>query len=149
MLIRKANMEDVKELNWLLTLLIRDERKYDSNINPNFIVNNMYENYVNDNTKCILVADESDAVVGYLYGIIKKSDETEVNNVAILDALYIDSEYRKKGIGSALIEAFKKWCSNNNIKSIEVSVCSNNTSAKKLYEKQGFETTKETKELKL
>lgn len=149
MILRKAEMKDVKELNWLLTLLIRDEKKYDSSINEKFEVQNMYENYIDDSNKCLLVAEENERIIGYLYGIINKTEEVKNDNVAYLDALYIDPEYRKKGIGNALIDAFKKWCINNNIKSIEVKLWTNNTEAKKLYEKVGFETIKEIKEMKL
>ena len=149
MIIRKAENKDVKELNWLLTLLIRDEKKYDSSINEEFEVKNMYENYVDDLTKCLLVAEENNIIIGYLYGKIVKHDETTNENEALLDALYIDPDYRKKGIGKALIDAFKKWCINNSIKRISVNVWSSNSSAQKLYEKSGFETVKETKEIKL
>ena len=149
MIIRKAEEKDVKELNWLLTSLIRDERKYDSSINENFEVKNMYENYINDLTKCLLVAEDNNIIVGYIYGKIIENDESSNNNTALLDALYIDPDYRKKGIGNALIDAFKKWSINNSIEKLLVNVWSSNTSAQKLYEKNGFETVKETKELKL
>ena len=144
MIIRKAKMEDTKELNLMLTLLIRDEKKYDDSIDETFVVTNMYENYIEDSQKCILVAEEDNKVVGYLYGILKTEDEVTKNKKAILDALYVDTEYRKSGIASSLIKSFKKWCSNNGVKSIEVSVCSKNTTAKKLYDKHKFETFRET-----
>ena len=149
MIIRKAEAKDAKELNWLLTLLIRDEKKYDKTINEDFEVKNMYENYIDDLKKCILVAEYNSIIVGYLYGKIIETDETINSKNALLDALYIDSEYRKKGIGNSLIQAFKKWCSNNDIENISVNVWSNNTSAQKLYEKNGFKTVKETKMIKL
>lgn len=54
--IRKANYNDVKILNEFLTLLIRDERQYDLGIDENFVVTNMYENYIEDPNKLIIVA---------------------------------------------------------------------------------------------
>ena len=149
MIIRKAETKDVKELNWLLTLLIRDEKKYDSSINEDFEVKNMYENYVNDLDKCLLVAEDNNIIVGYLYGKIIESDDTSNSNAALLDALYIDHDYRKKGIGNNLIDAFKKWSNNKGVEKILVNVWTNNTIAQKLYEKNGFSTVKEIKELKL
>ena len=68
MIVRKANMNDVKKLNWFLTLLIRDEKKYDDSINTDFVVTNMYENYIEDNNRITLVAEENDNIVGYLHG---------------------------------------------------------------------------------
>ena len=76
MIIRKANYDDVKILNKFLTLLIRDERQYDQGIDENFIVTNMYENYIEDSNKLLIVAEENKQVVGYLYGIIKPTDDT-------------------------------------------------------------------------
>ena len=107
MIIRKASLEDVKTLNWLLTLLIRDEKKYDNNINENFTVTNMYENYIYDENKIILVAIEEGKIAGYIYGYIIEPDAILNNKIAKLDALYILEEYRNKGIASNLINEFK------------------------------------------
>ena len=144
MIIRKADYDDVKILNNFLTLLIRDERQYDLGIDENFIVTNMYENYIEDSNKLLIVAEENDEIVGYLYGIIKPIDDTYKYIVAKLDALYIDNNYRNKGIATSLINHFKKWAVSKNANKIEVNVWSNNIKAKRLYEKNNFKTTSET-----
>ena len=144
MIIRKAIYDDVKKLNELLTLLIQDEKQYDEGINDNFVVTNMYENYIEDKTKLILVAEEDNKIVGYLYGKLEESDETYKYKVAILDALYVINEYRKKGIASALINEFKNWTKLNNVDLLKVNVCSKNIKAKKLYEKHNFIMHSET-----
>ncbi len=144
MIVRKANYDDVKILNTFLTLLIRDERQYDLGIDENFIVTNMYENYIEDSNKLIIVAEENNKIVGYLYGIIKPNDDTYKYIIAKLDALYIDNNYRNKGIATSLIEYFKKWAISKNAHKIEVNVWSNNIKAKHLYEKNSFKKTSET-----
>ena len=144
MIIRKAEYKDVETLNNFLTFLIRDERQYDLGIDENFVVTNMYENYIEDPSKLIIVAEENKKIIGYLYGIIKPNDETYKYIIAKLDALYIDSNFRNKGIATSLIEYFKKWTKTQNVNKIEVNVWSNNTKAKSLYEKNGFQTTSET-----
>ncbi len=144
MIIRKADYDDVKILNKFLTLLIRDEKQYDSGIDENFIVTNMYENYIEDSNKLLIVAEENDQIVGYLYGIIKPTDDTYKYIIAKLDALYIDNNYRNKGIATSLIEHFKEWAISKNAHKIEVNVWSNNVTAKHLYEKNNFKTTSET-----
>lgn len=149
MIIRKAGYDDVKILNKFLTLLIRDERQYDLGINENFIVTNMYENYIEDSNKLIIVAEENNEIVGYLYGIIKPNDDTYKYIIAKLDALYIDNNYRNKGIATSLIEHFKKWSVSKNAHKIEVNVWSNNIKAKRLYEKIKFKTTSETLTIEL
>ena len=144
MTIRKANYDDVKTLNNFLTLLIRDESQYDLGIDKNFIVTNMYENYIEDSNKLLIVAEENDNVVGYLYGMIKPNDDTYKCVIAKLDALYIDINYRNKKIATSLIEYFKNWAISKKAHKIEVNVWSNNIKAKHLYEKNGFKTVSET-----
>jgi ribosomal protein S18 acetylase RimI-like enzyme len=149
MIIRKAIKEDAKTLNWLLTLLIRDEKQYDNSINENFVVTNMYENYIEDKNRCILVALENNKIIGYLYGYLKEFDSTINNKICLLDALYVDINYRKIGVANELINSFKNWCINNNSKTIEVNVCSKNINAKNLYSKHDFITIKETMSLEI
>ena len=144
MVIRKADYNDVKILNHFLTLLIKDERQYDLGIDENFIVTNMYENYIEDPNKLIIVAEENNKIVGYLYGIIKPNDDSYKYIIAKLDALYIDNNYRNKGIATSLIDHFKKWAISKSAHKIEVSVWSKNIKAKRLYEKNNFQTTSET-----
>lgn len=141
--IRRANLEDAKELNWLLTLLIQDEKQYDANINEEFVVTNMYENYIDDTTRCILVAEENHKILGYLYGYRKENDITIHLQEAKLDALYVKKECRNQHIADALIIEFKKWVKEQNIQFVDVGVCSLNTKAKKLYSKHQFLTIKE------
>lgn len=147
--IRKAELKDAKQLNHLLTLLIQDERKYDESIDESFVVTSMYEHYIEDNSRFIIVAEDNDKIIGYLYGYIKNEDPTLTTKESLLDALYIDLEYRNQGIANKFIEEFKKWSKDNNVNSIEVGVCSENTNAKNLYNKHGFKTTKETLILKI
>lgn len=144
MKIRKANYDDVKVLNNFLTLLIKDEKQYDPGINEDFVVTNMYENYINDLEKLIIVAEENNRIVGYLYGIIKSTDETYKYKIAKLDALYVSLDYRNRKIATSLIEYFKKWAISKNVDKLEVNVWSNNIKAKNLYEKANFKTTSET-----
>ena len=143
MIIRKATLDDAKTLNEFLTLLIKDEKQYDSGINENFIVTNMYENYIEDPDKMIAVAEENDKIVGYIYGYIKSNDGVYLYATVKLDALYVDPNYRNRGIATSLIDYFKNWTIEQNLNDIEISVCSRNNAAKSLYNKLGFITTKE------
>lgn len=143
MIIRKAVKEDAQTLDYLLTLLIQDEQKYDDNIDENFTVQHFYENYIDDFHKYIIVAEEENKIIGYLYGYQKK-DESLHNKVAVLDALYVEEKYRKKGVASSFISSFKTWCLENSIQEIEVNVLSQNLKAKNLYSKHNFVTKKET-----
>ena len=141
--IRKARMEDAKELNSLLTLLIRDEGQYDKNINMNFEVTNMYENYINDPNRIILVALIDNKIVGYIYGFKQFKDDVFTKDIGILDALYVKEDYRTLGVANSLIKEFKKWAQEMALKEIEVNVLVANTKAHNLYLKNDFKTFSE------
>ena len=140
MIIRKAKLNECDVLDHLLTLLIRDEKQYDSSINPTFTIIGYYENFVNDVDKCLLVAEEDNKIIGYLYGFKKEKDPVCEKNEYLLDALYVTQEYRNKNVASMLINEFKSWCLNEGATCISVKVCSENKTAKELYKKKSFKT---------
>lgn len=143
-LIRKARMEDAPALNELLTLLIKDEKKYDDNVNENCTINNFYENIINSDKKIVLVATCQSEIVGYLFGYIIDDGNTYLVKKAKLDALYVISKHRSQGIGANLIKEFKNWCLNNSVKTIEVTVLKNNKTAENLYIQNGFQDYKKS-----
>lgn len=136
-MIRKAVEQDIDTINNLLTLLIQDERKYNSNINPEFKVTNMYNNKINDDSRLILVYEVEGKVIGYIYGFLDESPVT-IYPEATLDALYVEESYRGNGIATELINEFVKWCKENHAVSIEVGVLSKNNKAVNLYRKNKF-----------
>lgn len=146
--IRNANINDTKKCDELLTKLIQDERQYNENINPNFVVNGWYETKVNKDNVCLLVLEDDDNIVGFIYGFLE--DLTlNIEPEAILDALYIDDNYRKKGYGEKLINSFLTWCKNKNVKFITVGVLNKNYAASTLYKKIGFNSVSSKLKLEL
>ena len=58
---------------------------------------------------------------------------------AEIENMYIEEFLRGFGIGSRLVDEFKKYCQNNNIELIKVSAWSNNLDAINFYKKNKFE----------
>ena len=58
---------------------------------------------------------------------------------AEIENMYIEEFLRGFGIGSRLVDEFKKDCQNNNIELIKVSAWSNNLDAINFYKKNKFE----------
>ena len=127
MIFRKPNNNDASNLDNLLTKLILDEKNYDPNVEV-VNVKDFYINYINDNTKYFEVCEDNDTIVGYIYVIIN-------NNIAKIDALYVEEAYRNKKIATKLIENFINYSKDNNIKEITINVLENNVKAKNLYSK--------------
>ncbi len=149
MKITKANYDDAMCANELLTKLIKDEKKYDDNINENCNVTSFYERIYNSDGVCLLVAKENNFVTGYLYGYIENNGDTYINLVGVLDALYVREEYRCKGVATKLIKEFKLWSIKHNAKEIEVKVLNDNINAINLYKENGFKENKTIMNLKI
>ena len=131
--------EEAIRCNQLLTKLINDEKKYNQNINSDFVVSNWFENIYNDKNKAIFISIEEQKIVGYIYVKISNSgDETTQNKEGLIDGLYIEKEYRNRGIATALVEEAKVWAKEQNIKFLYLEVINQNTDAINLYMKQGF-----------
>ena len=140
MIFRKANTSDAKSLDKMLTMLIDDEAQMDEHCQK-VKVKDFYINYINDPSKYIYVCEIDNNIVGYIY-------VTTNDFKSKIDVLYVLSEYRKQGIASKLIEDYITYAKNNKIKTITISVLSNNIDAKKLYLKY-FESYKEDLRLNL
>lgn len=123
----------------LLTELIKDERKYDKNINENFVVKDWYSTTIDNKNRVTFVATVEGEAIGFIHGFIKEEAGIVVNHTVVkLDALYVKSKNRKQGVGTALIEKFKKWSNEIGAKYIDLSVLVDNHSTVELYRKNGF-----------
>ena len=141
--ISKAMLNEISEINSMLTDLIQDERKnYDSNINENYKVQEFYEKLIDDENKIILVARDNDMILGYVYGFIQDNGNLFNNKMAKLDALFVKEQYRGNGIARSLMKDFINWAEEKGAAYIELSVCKDNTNAINLYENEGFSINK-------
>lgn len=136
---RSANLNDSLQLDNLLTKLVEDEKiNYDKYINIGKI-NGLYQTLLINNNTHAFVCEENNKIVGYIYCYVNNE------SIGILDALYIEEEYRGLGIATKLIELTINWLKNEKlVELIEISVMDKNKLAKKLYKKLGFQKFKET-----
>lgn len=89
------------------------------------------ENELNNDTSLFWVATENNDVIGYI-GMSVVIDEGYIFNVAV------DKAYRKKGVGTALINELVTYGKKNNLCFITLEVRESNTNAQSLYSKFGF-----------
>ena len=102
---------------------IFDEEKFSQNINN------------------IIVAEINNLVVGTIKYLIKEKLENSYTNyrkVLFIDALVVDVNHRKNGIGKILMQEMEKLAKDNNCSSIELNVWAFNDEAIKFYEKFGM-----------
>lgn len=102
---------------------IFDEEKFSQNINN------------------IIVAEINNLVVGTIKYLIKEKLENSYTNyrkVLFIDALVVDVNHRKNGIGKILMQEMEKLAKDNNCSSIELNVWAFNENAIKFFEGMGM-----------
>ena len=134
------NIDDALRCNELLEKLIRSESKYNYNIRQNYKVKNWFENFYNEKSNAIFVAKENEVIIGYVYiQIISTESGPMVDKEALIDGLYINSEYRGKGIAKKLMNTAEEWAKTNGVKFLYVNVLEENSVANELYKKLNFD----------
>ena len=149
MIIRDAELKDARQLDLLLTRLIRYEAQYDSNLNGNCEINENYCNRIGLEGHKLILAEEDGEIIGYLYGFLYHIPGVYESPIAILDALFIDEKHRRKGYASKLIAEFRTFARENGAVQIELKVVSNNKNAVDLYRKLSFMETKKYMKMSL
>ena len=130
MIIKVNSIDDCKICDNFLTLLIQDERKYDTTIDEKFVVKDYFINMINNQNILLLYKNENKPI-GYIFA--KKIDDKY-----LIDGLYIDINFRNKGIATKLIKVIiKEIYSLGNYK-IFINVLKKNKVAVNLYKNIGF-----------
>lgn len=127
-----TNVVDADRCDELLTKLIQDERQYNDTIDDNYIVTNHFNKMLEDENIIILAYYINNIIVGYI--LIRRTS----NNTCLLDGLYVEKEYRNKGIGKSLLTEAISRIKNMNVRYVDINVMYNNKIAKHIYEKLGF-----------
>lgn len=140
MIIKKvSSIEEAKECDKLLTMLIQDEKKYNENTKDDYIVDNWYSSFIDKDDSQLFIAVDDNEIVGYIYvKIITTSDSSDIYTEASISGIYVKDNFRKQGIGTKLINEAKKWCINKGVTYLKLNVLEGNIAALNLYKKLGF-----------
>ena len=82
-----------------------------------------------------LVAESAGAVVGFSAAVISAPEQTRILMLAVYES------WRRKGVGSALMNAFLNECALRGIKTMELEVRKSNAAAIQFYTRYGFQIT--------
>ena len=116
-----SNITDVQEI-----------LKLDNSYNCDMYSDKQILDFFNINYYRVIVAKESDKIIGYIcFSIIFE----ECNLIKIV----VDKDYRKMGIGKKKENEMMNTCKENNVSKIYLEVREDNISAISFYEKLGFE----------
>lgn len=100
-----------------------------------------------DNSQVLFVADVGNKVVGYIH--LTNYDVIYADNFKNCLGLAVDNDYKRQGIGSALIIHGKKWAKQNGAVGIRLCSGIERENAHKFYLSQGFEENKIQKNFKI
>lgn len=84
----------------------------------------------------VLVAEDNDKLVGYLFAIGGTAKRTEHTAQLVIGIL---TEYRGKGIGTRLFNNVTQWARENGLSRLELTVVKDNIAGVELYKKCGFD----------
>ena len=131
MTIRTVELKDIDGL-FQLNKLFENETSKD-----------IMEKYIETNDhEIICIAYMDNIAVGYCTGLIVKS--VCYNNSRLdIESLFVKEEYRKKGIGKALINFMEKEARAKNILHFHINTNRKNITARSFYEKLGYKDTGE------
>jgi RimJ/RimL family protein N-acetyltransferase len=96
----------------------------------------MIEKIQSEDNSTILVAEQDDYLIGYLFAIGGKPKKTR-HTIYLVIGIHVD--YRGKGVGSLLFHELDQWATHHHIHRIELTVASKNEAGLALYRKMGFE----------
>ena len=137
--IRKASINDLKQLLAFEQDLIKAERPFDPTVKPDPV--NYYDLKAMLTAPHIevVIAEADNKIIASGYARIEKSKPflTHTNH-AYLGFMFVLPEYRGQGINKRIIDVLKNWAASKNISEFRLEVYYDNVSAIKAYEKFGF-----------
>lgn len=77
--------------------------------------------------------------VGYLIGLIQEEETGRAESkYAEIEHMFVDEDFRSRGVGASLVNNFKEWAKEQGIRKIKVNVSFENKEAVRFYEKLGL-----------
>lgn len=152
--IRKGNISDLEKIQEFNQKLF----SFESAWHPTYVSKwpylqggiEYFSKRLNEDNGVVFIALVGNIMVGYLCGgWLRNYAFREEKLFADLENMYVDEDFRGKGIGDALVSEFKAWCKNNGVSVIRVEAVAQNIKAIDFYQKEGFTLHNVTMEMDL
>lgn len=131
--IRVAKIDDIEQL----AVLFDEFRKFYAQTTDVYNAKLFLTERIQNNESIIFVAEKEDKLIGFIQMYPTFSSVSMMKDM-IMNDLYVFPEFRKKGVGKALLETAKKFCTDHNFKGLWVETANDNP-ARSLYESLGWE----------
>lgn len=106
MKIRKAELDDLQSV----LILVKEFAMSFQTIESNF--ENAYINLLDDKQATVYVAEHDTEIIGYCLGFVHDTFFAN-GKVSWLEEIMVDKNYRRSGVGTALVQAFESFSNQN------------------------------------
>lgn len=139
--IRPATEADLSRLQVLALRFYAEETPHDPDLNVEFPRTPKGQEYLRSfitNADRTVVVAETDGIIGYASGEYVNNPVNRHPHCQFHE-LFLESEFRRQGIGTSLNEALTQWAHDKGAKHMKLNVYHLNESAQQFYQRQGFQ----------
>ena len=138
-IIRSARRDELATLKSFEQGIIYAERPYDHTLKPDPISYYDIGELIDSESAEVAVAEIDGQLVGSGYAKKKLSRHyVSPDYHAFIGFLYVDPEYRGRGINKLVLDHLFAWARDNDLPEVHLTVYPDNAPAMKAYEKTGF-----------
>jgi GNAT superfamily N-acetyltransferase len=143
-LIRRATIQDLKDVQSLNLLLFKKEAKeFEPTLDCNWTFSKEGEDYlsgrITGTDSCVFVACVGEQIIGYLAGALTEKESYRILPIyAELENMFVLDAFRGQGVGTKLCQAFLEWCKTKGVGRLKVEASAANTESINFYRKNGF-----------
>lgn len=140
--IRKANLEDLKQILALNLALFKFERAFGTSYSLVWTYSEYGQSYfkrrLTQGNGIVFLVLEVKMAIGYICGYVDNFPYREPSRMGVIDNMFIKEDSRRQGVGSKLIEAFELEAKQKGATRIKVEAIFANNIARNFYRNSDF-----------
>jgi GNAT superfamily N-acetyltransferase len=137
--VRPATMADLAALERFQQGVVCAERPFDPTLREGSVRYYDIAEMLRRGDVLFLVAEAQARVIGCGFAQIEEAEPFFRHRFhAYFGLMYVEPEYRGRGVNAEIIGSLKRWCRSRNVTETRLDVYEGNTAAVKAYEKAGF-----------
>lgn len=129
--VKKYKMQLFELLESSLRINLHDVKNIDDYLKERLM---LMEKSILEGSAIIYFAEKNETLIGFVWAYLKNRTSKEVHITDIV----VSDDYQNCHIGTNLLNTTERYCRDRNYKFITLMVSSDNLSALKLYEKNGY-----------
>ena len=102
---------------------------------------------ISNENMVLFVAESDGQIIGLVQAYVQEAPDIPLfvpRRYAVIDSVAVKQDFRRSGVGQALIEKAERWAKDKKASQIELNVWEFNAGAAAFYDKLGYETARRT-----